>query len=128
MNRDEATKYFWDNIVSYKNISERDIWLLEEHIKKTINDEKQSSGGTLFTTLDRRRTRVLWNGEGFNLAELYVNGINFKGKIAITFTSIKINNDNNYAIGLCGWANENEAKPIIEGFINWIDKIKWRCN
>ena len=116
MDRDKAREYFEDAELTYEDIGESEIILLNCILKKVLGKTKNS-----------KDTIALKGCDNFDITEtpykslescyLYVNSDYFDERECISF------NDFGF-IGFAHWADEDNIKPILSAFCIWVDIVK----
>lgn len=110
----EANSLFYDNYLTYFDITLNDIKIL----KKFLMDEIATS-----TTKSIKTMRVsdefsfTTNTERMIEAKIYVNANYFEKREGIAF-----NEDG--TIVLCGWADDSNKQPFLDAFTKWVDYLK----
>lgn len=87
-----------------------------QRLRAIINDQMKSSGAILGTFRCRQRGIVKETKWG-RYAELRCKADYFDDREAVTF------NENGF-IGFAGWADDGNVKPILDGFMAWVDEMK----
>ena len=112
---DTAREYFDAKGLTYSDITAGDIcvltMLLNKHVKTAVKQDRMSTN-TMHMS-EKVNCKYKSNGtliEGY----LYINSHYFTRREAISF-------DADGYIGFCGWADENNTKPIVAAFIEWCD-------
>lgn len=115
MNSYGAREYFSNANLTYADIQPKDLYLLRNMIAWYV----EASG--LMQNTFRVNDTIKFNLDKINgnLIEAYirVRSFNFESREAISF------NKNGF-IGFCGELDSTHTKPIIDAFIEWVDKIK----
>jgi hypothetical protein len=113
-----ARDYFKSKGLSYNDISEGDICTLVMMLNKSIKDackEHKMSVDTMRMS-EKLKSKFKSNGKLIS-CYLYMNSHYFTQRECVSF-----NEDGH--IGFCGWADNNNTKPIVDAFILWCDLIK----
>ena len=121
MTRDEAREYFKSLDLSYKDISEIDVYILTKYIEVEL-DNYYKNGGDHAKSMDlrvkaplKKNVKVL-KRSGLQYAYIRVAGSYFENREAISF-----NKDG--FIGFGGELDSKNTTPIIKGFCNWCDYL-----
>lgn len=119
MNRDKAREYFRNCNLTYEDIDMNSIYKLIQILNKKIAEADSCMLMINEPKLKGKYRDVIQKNGKIIFAQIKVKGNYFDSREAITF-----NKDN--FIGFCGWASDDNAKPFINGFIEWCDYLKKR--
>ena len=115
--RNAARAEFAATGATYENLNDSDLTSLRDYLQKAMI-ESEAIDGSLRMTRHKPRWKVL---AGKKQAELRCRSHYFESREAVTF------NPNGF-IGLAGWADDENAKPILSGFTSWISDLKARAD
>ncbi|MCX4365087.1 MAG: hypothetical protein OSJ70_04880 [Bacilli bacterium] len=117
MTREEAREYFKKCHLNYEDINMNDIYKLIQILNKKISEVDSVLLMINEPKIKGSYKDIVFKKDKLNFAQIRVKGDYFASREAITF------NQDGF-IGFCGWASDDNAKPIIDGFIEWCNYIK----
>lgn len=115
--RDKARRYFEECNLSYEIISMNDLYRLIKILNKKISETNNYLIMMNEPRLKGKNRNIIFEKNKLIFATLRVKGDYFSDREAITFNKDEF-------IGFCGWADDNNTKPIIYGFMEWCDYLK----
>jgi len=107
VDRDYARQLFTDSGVAFADLRKRDI----QSLRNKINSKMVSSQCFRGRFRCHQRPQYFDGGCSIRCRSYY-----FTQREAVTF------NDNGF-IGFAGWASNDNVKPIIEGFVEWLNDL-----
>lgn len=117
MTTEEARAYFADRL-TYSDINEADIqalyMILNRNVKRAAKAREMSTDTMHMSrklTIKKRRNGCI------DAAFLYINSHYFTQRECISFNADGF-------IGFCGWADDQNTKPIVDSFAEWCDLTK----
>lgn len=126
MTRDEARAYFKEKGLTYDYITRTDLDLLAAMLNVHIvkhRRERLNAGETPYWVrvhpgiLPRKDGGGGWTEEG----GLVYSFITAKGETFTTRPAVSFSRDGH--IGLCGGVSDEDAAPILEAFVEWVDVL-----
>ncbi len=118
--RDEARDYFNKTLgLKYSDVNEGDILILCMLINKELKQTREGLSVGSMRLSQKITSKYRTNGTLISCA-LYVNSHYFIQRECITFNSDGF-------IGFCGWAADDNARPVVMAFKKWCDYLA-DCN
>lgn len=120
MEREQARKHFVESGLSYADICEQDINLLNNILSEELSSYFVSGGAHAkgmelkVSKLRKKDIHVLKNG--IKSARIQVDGSYFERREAITFSQTGF-------IGFAGELDQKNTQPILQAFVKWCDQI-----
>lgn len=116
--RDEARDYFNSKGLRYSDITEDDIHLLVEILKHDLRVAMEN-GETSITGMYVSDNTNIHKREDGTIASCFlrISSYYFADREGISFHSDGF-------IGIAGWADRKNTKPILQAFIQWCDIMK----
>ncbi len=115
--RNKARKYFEECNLSYEVINMNDLYKLIKILNNKISETNNYLIMMNEPYLKGKNRNIIFKNNKLIFAALRVKGDYFADREAITFNEDKF-------IGFCGWADDNNTRPITDGFIEWCDYLK----
>lgn len=113
MTRNEARQKFKDAGLTYAVITPAALRLL----RSAINQRMKDSGLIRGTFRCRERGVIQTSKSGRFFAGINCRSFYFDNREAVSF------NDDGF-IGFAGWSDDENIKPILEGFCEWVETLK----
>ena len=122
MTRNEARQYFRDKGLSYADISRSDLALLGAFINRNFAAEraaavKAGADPYWLRVNSARHYRGKWTETGAMVCA-FLTG---KGEYFTAREVVYFNADG--WIGFCGHADDKNAQPVLEAFVEWCDEM-----
>lgn len=115
--REQARKYFKKCNLTYEDIDMNDIYKLIQILNIKIGQVDSCMLMINEPKLKGRYKNVFFKNGKIDVVAIKVKGTYFDEREAITFNS-------DGWIGFCGWADDYNTAPFVEGFIEWCDYLK----
>lgn len=114
MTTQEARAYFEACGLAYDDVTEGDILALVMMLNQEI--KRAAKSGECIKTMHMSRKIIMRKKSNgvITCCFLYANSHYFTQRECISFNA-------NGFIGFCGWADDDNAAPIIKAFIRWCD-------
>lgn len=114
---DEAREYFAKKELSYKDVSDEDIYVLCKYLEQEYKISNRNGETSVNTERLSKKVDIKRDEKG-NLIScfLYVNSHYFTRRECISF-----NRDG--FIGFAGWADDGNINPIKRAFMRWCDYL-----
>lgn len=114
MNRDEARAWFAAAGLTYANVDKDSLQRLKELI-----DEKMVASGLMKGSYRCNKKLIL---EG-RVSPSFFAGIECHAFYFDKREAVSFNRDG--FIGFAGWSDDTNVQPILEGFVAWVDELKY---
>lgn len=115
--RESAREYFKKCNLSYSDINMNDLYILIKILNKKMFETDNYLIMIKEPHLKGNSRNIIFKNNKLIFAALRVKGDYFDDREAITFNQDEF-------IDFCGWADDNNTKPITDGFIEWCDYLK----
>ena len=117
LTRNEARELFSCCRLSYDDVSENDIYMLEAFVGCELSQFNELNELQMYLS-HRKKDAPKINvrdkpGNPIESAFLHVDGDYFKGREAISFNSDGF-------IGFAGWADDGNVQPFLRAFVDWV--------
>lgn len=117
LTRNEARELFSCCCLSYDDVSENDIYMLEAFVGCELSQFNELNELQMYVS-HRKKDAPKINvrdkpGNPIESAFLHVDGDYFKGREAISFNSDGF-------IGFAGWADDGNVQPFLRAFVDWV--------
>lgn len=109
--RKAARELFWASGLGYGNVTPDSM----RRLRSLVNERMKCSGLMLGTYRCRQRGIVKETASG-RYGELRCRADYFDDREAITFNTDKF-------IGFAGWADDQNVRPIVDGFTAWVREL-----
>lgn len=113
MSRNEARQKFKDAGLTYAVITPETL----RSLRSAINRHMKDSGLIRGTFRCRERGVIQTSKRGRFFAGINCRAFYFDNREAVSF------NDDGF-IGFAGWADDENIKPILDGFCEWVEAMK----
>lgn len=112
--RDEARELFSCCRLSYDDVSENDIYMLEAFVGCELSQFNELQMHVSHRKKDAPKINVRDEpGNPIESAFLHVDSDYFRGREAISFNSDGF-------IGFAGWADDGNVQPFLRAFVDWV--------
>lgn len=123
MTRKEARDYFWDKGLTYADICRTDLALLSSIINRNFAREraevrKAGEDPYWLRVNSARNYKGTFDPITGSVAGAYITG---KGEDFTAREVVSFNYDG--WIGFCGHADDVNAQPVLEAFVEWCDEL-----
>lgn len=110
--RNQARAFFYASGLTYDVLTRSNLQRLRAH----INRHMKLSGFMRGTYRCKQRATIKKNRAGLIYAQVRCKAYYFDDREAVSFNTDGF-------IGFAGWADDNNIKPVLAGFVDWIDSV-----
>lgn len=114
--RDEARELFSCCRLSYDDVSENDVYMLESFVGCELSQFNELNELQMHVSHKKNAPKINVRDEPGNPIEsafLHVDSDYFRGREAISFNSDGF-------IGFAGWADDGNVQPFLRAFVDWV--------